>query len=272
MHAPAVFTFTAQSVRVVVIDDAPWFVGKDVCEALSIANHNDALGRLDDDERQGVGITDPLGNKQTATAINESGLYSLILTSRKPEAKKFKKWVTSEVLPAIRKTGSYHAVPPAPTSDAAHETLAPKDMGNLTRLVWLICNGLWGDSAWTQAVWFRLRQVTGCAAPNRFQVRHLPILAAEVRRIFCMVQAFKDAEREAGRLLIKKVLRGGAAEGPILEEAKRLMLEAVATDEAELGKLMERWHEAEVAALTNRKQDTYHGGYIAAYAEPGTVQ
>lgn len=102
--------FEGHRVRVVMIDGEPWFVGKDVCETLGIANHNDALGRLDDDERQGVGITDPLGNRQTATAINESGLYSLILTSRKPEAKKFKKWVTSEVLPEIRKTGSFGAI------------------------------------------------------------------------------------------------------------------------------------------------------------------
>lgn len=114
MASITTFNFVTQSVRVVMIDGTPWFVGKDVCEALSIANHNDALGRLDDDERRGVAITDPLGIEQTAVAINESGLYSLILTSRKPEAKKFKKWVTSEVLPAIRKTGRYEAEPPRP--------------------------------------------------------------------------------------------------------------------------------------------------------------
>jgi hypothetical protein len=114
MSSVTTFNFVTQSVRVVMIDGTPWFVGKDVCEALSIANHNDALGRLDDDERRGVAITDPLGIEQTAVAINESGLYSLILTSRKPEAKKFKKWVTSEVLPAIRKTGRYEAEPPRP--------------------------------------------------------------------------------------------------------------------------------------------------------------
>jgi hypothetical protein len=114
MSSIVTFNFVTSSVRIVMIDGNPWFVGKDVCEALSIANHNDALGRLDDDERRGVAITDPLGIEQTAVAINESGLYSLILTSRKPEAKKFKKWVTSEVLPAIRKTGRYEVEPPRP--------------------------------------------------------------------------------------------------------------------------------------------------------------
>lgn len=86
----------------------PWFVAADVCAALAIGNNRDAIGRLDDDERDVVS-TDTLGGKQEMGIINESGLYSLILGSRKPEAKRFKKWVTSEVLPSIRKTGSYSA-------------------------------------------------------------------------------------------------------------------------------------------------------------------
>lgn len=74
---------------------------------LGIANHKDAVSRLDDDERDGVGITDPIGRLQTVTVVSESGLYSLIFQSRKPEARKFRKWVTSEVLPSIRKKGFY---------------------------------------------------------------------------------------------------------------------------------------------------------------------
>ena len=101
------FNFVAQSVRVVMRGDEPWFVAADVCEALTIANHRDAVAKLDEDEKDGVGITDAIGREQETTVINESGLYSLILPSRKPEAKKFKKWVTSEILPALRKTGHY---------------------------------------------------------------------------------------------------------------------------------------------------------------------
>lgn len=85
---------------------SPWFIAADVCAALEIRNPRQAISRLDHDEK-GVTITDTLGGKQEMTIINESGLYSLILTSRKIEAKQFKKWVTSEVLPTIRKTGSY---------------------------------------------------------------------------------------------------------------------------------------------------------------------
>lgn len=95
------------SIRTRIINDESWFVGKDVCNALGFANHNDALSRLDADERDGVGITDPMGRSQEVTVINESGLYHLIFQSRKPEAKAFRKWVTNEVLPSIRRTGSY---------------------------------------------------------------------------------------------------------------------------------------------------------------------
>lgn len=95
------------SVRTKVINDEPWFVGKDVCNLLGIANTKDSLSRLDDDERRGVGITDPIGRNQQVTCINESGLYHLIFISRKPEAKSIRRWVTGTVLPSIRRTGSY---------------------------------------------------------------------------------------------------------------------------------------------------------------------
>lgn len=90
---------------------SPWFFATDVCSALEIGNSRQAISRLDDDEK-GVTTNDTLGGKQEMTIINESGLYSLILTSRKAEAKKFKKWVTSEVLPALRKNGKYEVGQP----------------------------------------------------------------------------------------------------------------------------------------------------------------
>lgn len=101
------------SVRVILIgtdgqaEDA-WFVGKDVAEALGYANTRDALSKLDDDERKdGVAIYDSMGRKQKVVAINESGLYSLIFSSQLESARQFRRWVTSEVLPSIRKHGAY---------------------------------------------------------------------------------------------------------------------------------------------------------------------
>jgi prophage antirepressor-like protein len=103
-----VFTFNPsnQSVRVEVINNEPWFVAKDVCDVLNHSNSRVAIQMLDDDEK-GVSKVYTLGGTQEMAIVNESGLYNLIFRSNKPEAKAFRKWVTSEVLPSIRKTGQY---------------------------------------------------------------------------------------------------------------------------------------------------------------------
>ncbi|AWX21224.1 phage antirepressor Ant [Bacillus subtilis subsp. subtilis] len=104
-----VFNYQDQQVRTVVKDGQPWFVAKDVCNVLNHSNHKVAVSRLDEDEVSKVYLTDSLGRNQKTTVVNEAGLYSLILTSNKPEAKQFKRWITHEVIPAIRETGGYVA-------------------------------------------------------------------------------------------------------------------------------------------------------------------
>lgn len=96
-------------IRTVVKDGEPWFVGKDVAEILGHSNPQRALRDYIDDDDKGVTKIVTPGGTQTMAIINESGLYSLILSSKLPNAKKFKKWVTSEVLPSIRKNGGYIA-------------------------------------------------------------------------------------------------------------------------------------------------------------------
>lgn len=95
------------SFRTVTIDGEPWFVAIDVCSALGIANSRDAVSKLDTDDVGTTDGVDSLGRRAKLTIVNESGLYSLTFQSRKEEAKKFKRWVTKEVLPQIRKTGTY---------------------------------------------------------------------------------------------------------------------------------------------------------------------
>ncbi len=143
----SVFQFQSQTVRTVTDERGePWFVAVDVCAVLSIGNSRMALGRLDDDER-GVSSIDTLGGPQGMSVVNESGLYSLILGSRKPQAKAFKRWVTHEVLPTIRKTGAYttrqaHELPDRPTL-VDLQKLARQSRGladnSETRVAALIC-------------------------------------------------------------------------------------------------------------------------------------
>ena len=97
------------NVRTIQIDGEPWFVGKDIAGILGYSNPRDALANHVFEEDKGVEKLDTLGGVQSLAIINESGLYSLIFNSRLESAKKFKHWVTSEVIPQIRKTGSYHA-------------------------------------------------------------------------------------------------------------------------------------------------------------------
>lgn len=103
-----VFKYENNNVRTVEMNGEPWFVLKDVCKALGIAKYRDVADRLDADERAPVRV-DTLGGAQEMICINESGLYNVILRSDKPAAKPFRKWVTAEVLPAIRKNGGYIA-------------------------------------------------------------------------------------------------------------------------------------------------------------------
>jgi prophage antirepressor-like protein len=101
----SLFSFESRDVRILQIDGDPWFVGADVCEALGIGNSRDAISRLDEDEKNTVALTDGNRGNPNHTIISEPGLYALIGSSKKEEAKRFKRWVNHEVLPQIRKTG-----------------------------------------------------------------------------------------------------------------------------------------------------------------------
>lgn len=105
------FKYNEQQVRTIEKNGEPWFVGKDVAEILGYSDTAQAVRKHIDNEDKGVVEMTTPGGKQPVTIINESGLYSLILSSKLPTAKKFKHWVTSEVLPSIRKTGEYKITP-----------------------------------------------------------------------------------------------------------------------------------------------------------------
>lgn len=105
------------NVRIFLQGNEPWFVAKDVCDCLDLSNSRKALSRLEDDEK-GVTLSDTPGGKQEMATVNEYGLYSLVLSSRKPEAKEFKRWITHDVLPSLRKYGTYSMDIPRTLPDA----------------------------------------------------------------------------------------------------------------------------------------------------------
>lgn len=110
MNEIQLFTFKNEQVRTLLINNEPWFIGKDVAQILGYSNPRDALSKhVENEDKDSVAIRDSIGRMQKTPIINESGVYALIFGSKLPDAKKFKHWVTSEVLPKLRKTGSYSA-------------------------------------------------------------------------------------------------------------------------------------------------------------------
>ena len=122
---------TSAHIRAMLIDGEPWFVAKDACAVLGIGNPRQAVSRLADDEK-GVTSSDTLGGPQDLRIVNEFGLYRLILTSRKPEAEAFKRWICHEVLPAIREKGFYSIFPE--TEDAAKLRFEARVAGQMSRI------------------------------------------------------------------------------------------------------------------------------------------
>lgn len=180
------FSFDDLPVRVLERSGAPWFVGNDVCGVLSISDARQAIDRLDDDER-GVCTVPTPGGPQEMRCISESGLWALVLTSRKLAAKRFRKWVTAEVLPAIRRTGRYEASgQPRKWSGTSGPFASDPDMNGTAGALALVqtCERLWGRAE-ARALWAQLGLPVpevparpGRAAPGRAPV---PASAWETR-------------------------------------------------------------------------------------------
>lgn len=129
------FHFDTEELRGFQRDGEPWFVASDACRMLDLADTSKALSRLDDDER-GTTTIRTLGGAQQMLIVSESGLYALIFTSRKPEARRFRKWLTAEVIPAIRRTGRYaDSGPDVPPAGDTIPDMARQDVANWLSMV-----------------------------------------------------------------------------------------------------------------------------------------
>jgi prophage antirepressor-like protein len=207
----------SHDVRIQVIDGEPWFCLKDVCDILSVAVASPSRFQMD---MKGVtkNVIPTDGGRQQLTFVNEPNLYRVIFRSNKPEAKQFQDWVFNDVLPTIRKTGSYQKKPLA-------EPLAPKDMNNLKRLVWLMTGQMKYDAAWNAGVWHSLRSATGRPSPQPFSVEDLPALGEECRRIMKITTAVHAAVSDFEKDVIRKVVRKRGAIEPILNDMRQKLLE-----------------------------------------------
>jgi prophage antirepressor-like protein len=166
------FNFEGSDVRMVVLNGEPWWVARDVCNVLALVDVNRSVARLDADEK-GAHVVSTVGaGRQEVVIVNESGLYTLILRSRRPEAKAFRKWITSEVLPNIRQTGAYIApgveVAIAPSPDVNQQILMmmAQTMATLT-----------GKTSAVEAI------ATGAAAKSEAAIHATAVHAAQLEQL-----------------------------------------------------------------------------------------
>ncbi|HCR6164393.1 MULTISPECIES: BRO-N domain-containing protein [Enterobacteriaceae] len=212
MSALAVFSFQEEhQVRVVMINGEPWFVAKDVCDALRLVNSRKALMSLDEDEK-GVTLSYTPGGEQKLNIISESGLYTLILRCRDAvkqgtTAWRFRKWVTNEVLPSIRKNGEYVYIEPEPMRAA--EPLNGRQKAYLRGLINDIAQSFRCRNAWISGIWLALRRACRNPSPNPITVDDLPAIAAELRRILTAAESALRNMRTYERELLRDVVRGG---------------------------------------------------------------
>lgn len=212
MSALAVFSFQEEhQVRVVMINGEPWFVAKDVCDALRLVNSRKALMSLDEDEK-GVTLSYTPGGEQKLNIISESGLYTLILRCRDAvkqgtTAWQFRKWVTNEVLPSIRKNGEYVYIEPEPMRAA--EPLNWRQKEYLRGLINDIAQSFQYRNAWISGVWLALRRACRNPSPNPITVDDLPAITAELRRILTAAESALGNMRTYERELLRDVVRGG---------------------------------------------------------------
>ena len=198
------FDFSAHSVRVILRDGNPWFVAADVCASIGIKTEQ--TRRLDDDEKD-LHLTQTPSGQQEMTIINESGLYSLILGSRKPEAKKFKKWVTSEVLPAIRKTGSYAM--PATSTQPDHplystETITADQYRELREMIRFIGGLFHMKNSAEYAAWRVIKKPYGLSNAKNLPVSEFESVSHHLSELKRMSDQFRLIVTEAEAQFFRK--------------------------------------------------------------------
>lgn len=233
MNTITSFTFHENhNVRIIKLDNDDFlFHANDLCAVLKYVNPRDAIRRHVDVEDVVKHDTLTNGGKQKQNYVKEAGMWALVLGSETEQAKLVKRWVTSEVLPALRKTGRYETTKATDTRDY----LTNNDMNNIKRLIWACSSNVSHGKAFENGIWHALRQVTGVPSPSRFEVKHLPVLADEFQRILNILEPYFEARRICEESLIKRVLRE-RADHIIINELLDQMITATNTAKSSIKK------------------------------------
>ncbi|EIU1267198.1 hypothetical protein L3488_004196 [Salmonella enterica subsp. enterica serovar Agbeni] len=217
MSGVTVFSFRGvDRVRVQVIGREPWFCLKDVCDVLTIANPRRVAAEILD--QSGVRKTDVRsgGQQRQLTFINEPNLYRVIFRSNKPEARQFQDWVFSDVLPAIRKTGSYVLPRPAPARN--REPLTWDQKAALTRVIANIADRHHFRKVWIANIWYALRRAACNPSPNPITVDDLPAMLRELECVLQTSEQVVTVSRQFEQDVIRRTLRKGVPVDDVLAQ------------------------------------------------------
>lgn len=216
MSDVTVFSFRGvDRVRVQVIGREPWFCLKDVCEILSVSVASPSRFQMDEKGiTQHVTPTD--GGRQQLTFINEPNLYRVIFRSNKPEARQFQDWVFSDVLPAIRKTGSYVLPRPAPARN--REPLSWDQKAALTRVIAHIADRHHFRRLWIANTWYALRRAACNPSPNPITVDDLPAMLRELENVLQASEQVVKVSRQFEQDVIRRTLRKGVPVDDVLAQ------------------------------------------------------
>lgn len=197
------FTFeNSTTIRTESIEGQPWFLAKDLCEALGYSNPRKAINDHAFPEDVTKRYTLTPGENQLMTWVNESGMYALIFGSKLPSAQAFKRWVTSEVLPALRNQGHYEIV-----KRNKENELTDKETQLIKDFLYRMTNFVGYTQSYINACWYAIRQATGVKSPAKFKHTDIPIITEELKRICFITECYNNARREAEEALFKKIIR-----------------------------------------------------------------
>ena len=211
---PFVFE-NSSTIRTESIDGQPWFLAKDLCEALGYINPWDTIKKhVFEDDLAKREVIDSLGRKQLATWVNESGMYALIFGSKLPNAQAFKRWVTSVVLPALRNYGHYEipSVPQQPKDE-----LSDKDLTKIRDCIYRCANQFTYENAFVSGAWYALRKATGVKSPDKFGYKHLDTIIKELQRMQHIADMYANVKFKFESELIKKCVREDGTTGELFE-------------------------------------------------------
>ncbi|WP_243466298.1 BRO-N domain-containing protein [Sodalis glossinidius] len=203
-------------------------------------------------DSKGVCKTDTLtsGGIQELNFVNEPNLYRVIFRSNKPEAKQFQDWVFNDVLPSICKTGKYEHPVYKPES---HELFTTNDTSNLARLIWHMSHNFRFKQAWSNGIWYALREVTGIPSPQLMEVRHIPHIARECERIWAVIERLQSAMVvEAERRTIRQLVRKRENVDSVMGEIDSLLIESNHSNAFMLTDTLTRWHKSELGQFAQR--------------------